>query len=261
MGITMQTRLAKSVAYSSLLSLAFLMTAAAAAPDATALVKRSEFQTRGKSVESRMSMTVIRGSTERNLEIKVWSEGADKAVVKILAPAKDRDTGNLRLKFDLWQYLPNLERTIKIPPSMMLQSWMGSDFTNDDLVKTTSISRDYTHKILGEEMLNGMKTYKIECIPRKDAPITWGKILLWLRNPDAVPVKNEYYTENGELAKVMIGTELKTFGAHTVATKLSMKLPRKAENETRIEYKELRFDHGIAASTFTQEFLKKRAQN
>lgn len=257
MGITMSKtalKLSVLVAFMSCLP-AFAM------PNATELIKKSEFQTRGKSVESHIAMKVIRGSTERNLEARVWSLGTDKAVVKILAPAKDRDTGNLRLKFELWQYLPNLERTIKIPPSMMLQSWMGSDFTNDDLVKTTSLSRDYTHKLLGEETLNGMKTYKIECVPKKDAPIAWGKILVWLRNPDAVPVKNEFYTENGELAKVMTGTDLKTFGAHTIATKLTMKLPRKAENETRIEYSKVKFDEEIPANIFTQEFLKKRAKN
>lgn len=211
-------------------------------------------------MEARVNMTVVRGTTERRLEMKIWSEGTDKAVVKILAPAKDRDIGNLRLKFDLWQYLPNLERTIKIPPSMMLQSWMGSDFTNDDLVKTTSISRDYTHTLLGEEVLNGIKTYKIECIPKKDAPIAWGKILIWLRNPDAVAVRNEYYAENGELSKIMEGSDIKTFGTHTVATKLRMKLPRRAENETRMEYSNLKFDENIPTNTFTQEFLKKRAK-
>lgn len=232
----------------------------AALPNATDLIKKSEMQTRGKSLEGTLNMTVIRGQTERKLEVKVWSVGTEKAVVKILAPAKDRDIGNLRIKFDLWQYLPNLERTIKIPPSMMLQNWMGSDFTNDDLVKSTSISRDYTHRLLGEEMLNGTKTYKIECIPKTDAPITWGKILVWLRNPDAVTLKNEYYTENGELSKVMLGADIKTYGTHSVATKLSMKLPRKGENETRLEYTELKFDGEIPQSTFTQEFLKRRAR-
>jgi outer membrane lipoprotein-sorting protein len=252
---------AKSTSVVLVLAGLFGVASASAAPNATDLIKKAEFHTRGKSVESKMAMTVIRGSTQRNLEIKVWSEGTDKAVVKVLSPAKDRDTGNLRLKFDLWQYLPNLERTIKIPPSMMLQSWMGSDFTNDDLVKTTSVSRDYTHKIVAEETVNGIKTYKIECTPKKDAPIAWGKIYMWVRNPDAVPIKQEFYSENGELAKVMTGTDLKTFGAHTVATKLSMTLPRKPGNETRLEYQELRFDHAIPASTFTQEFLKKRVTN
>lgn len=230
-------------------------------PSGMELIKKAEHHTRGETLESRMRMTVIRGSAERRLEIKAWTVGKDKAVVKILSPEKDRDTGNLRVKFDIWQYLPNLERTIKIPPSMMLQSWMGSDFTNDDLVKTSSISRDYTHTVIGEEVVAGMKTYKIECIPRKDAPIAWGKMFIWVRNPDGVPVKHEYYSENGQLAKIMLGTELKTFGSHTLPTKLSMKLPRRAENETRIEYLALKFDHEIPESTFTQEFLKKRAKN
>jgi outer membrane lipoprotein-sorting protein len=242
------------------LVLAIASPAFGAAPNASQLIEKAEFQTRGKFVEAHMLMTVVRGSTERNLEIKVWSEGNDKALVKILAPAKDRDTGNLRLKLDLWQYLPNLERTIKIPPSMMLQSWMGSDFTNDDLVKTSSLARDYTHKLVGEEVVNGIKTWKIECTPKSDAAVTWGKVMMWVRNPDAVPVKQEFYAENGELSKIMTGSDLKTFGSHTVATKLSMKLPRKAENETRIEYKSLKFDEPIPASTFSQEFLKKRVK-
>lgn len=259
----MKSSLASRIALStvSLLALGASSRTDAAFPSGLELVKKADHHTRGDTLESRMRMTVIRGTTERNLEIKVWTSKTDKAVVKILSPAKDRDTGNLRLKFDIWQYLPNLERTIKIPPSMMLQSWMGSDFTNDDLVKTSSISRDYVHTVIAEEVVGGMKTYKIECIPRKDAPIAWGKMYIWVRNPDGVPVKHEYYSENGELAKIMIGTDLKTFGSHTLPTKLSMKLPRRADNETRIEYLDLKFDQEIPANTFTQEFLKKRAKN
>ena len=244
------------------LALSLLLSPAEAAlPDGAGLIKKAEMHTRGDTLEARTRMTVIRGTTERKIEIKVWTQGKEKAVVKILAPEKDRDMGNLRIGFDIWQYLPNLERMMKIPPSMMLQSWMGSDFTNDDLVKTSSIFRDYTHKTLSEEVVGGIKTYKVECTPKPDAPVTWGKIYIWVRNPDGVPVKHEYYTENGQLAKVMTGSDLKTFGSHTMPTKLSMKLPRKAENETRLEYFEVVFDKEIPANIFTQEFLKKRAKN
>lgn len=230
-------------------------------PNATSLIEKAEHHTRGDSFEAKIRMTVLRGSTERKLELRVWTVGVDKAAVKILSPEKDRDTGNLRLKFDIWQYLPNLERTIKLPPSMMLQSWMGSDFTNDDLVKTSSMSRDYTHKVIAEETVSGVKTYKVECLPKPDAPITWGKVFIWLRNPDGVPVKHEYYTESGQLAKIMIGSELKTVGTHTLPSTLLVTLPRKPENQTRIEYSDIKFDHSIPNSTFTQEFLKKRARN
>lgn len=238
-------------------SLFLIATQAHGAKDATVLVQRSEDHTRGESLQAEVTMTVVNGSTTRNLSFKLWSIGRKSALIKVLRPEKDRDTGNLRLDLNLWQYLPNIERVVKIPPSMMLQSWMGSDFTNDDLVKTSSLARDYTHSIAGEETYEGHKAIKIICAPKRDAPVTWGKVLLWVRDPDAVPLKQEYYTEAGDLVKRMDGNEIKTFGTHTLPTVLKMTNLKKKDASTTLRYMDLQFDQKISSQVFTQENLRR----
>jgi outer membrane lipoprotein-sorting protein len=230
-----------------------------AASEATELVEKSETQTRGKSLQAKVSMSVDNAGAKRSVSFRIWSEGREKALIKVLSPTKDRGTGNLRQDLNLWQYLPNIERVVKIPPSMMLQSWMGSDFTNDDLVKTSSLARDYTHAIEKKEDMNGEPSVKVICTPKPDAPVTWGKVVLWLRAKDAVPVKQEFYLENGELVKVMEGSEIKTFGSHTIPTKLTMKNLKKAGSQTTLEYQNVVFDEKISPKTFTQETLQRPA--
>jgi hypothetical protein len=177
--------------------------------------------------------------------------------VKVTKPPKDRNTGNLRLGLKLWQFLPNVDRLITIPPSMMLQSWMGSDFTNDDLVKSSSLSKDYTHKLLGGESFNGENAYKILCTPKPTAPVVWGKIIEWLRYPDAVPLKREFYSERGDLLKTMTGTDVKTFGKHTVPTTLTMVNHKKNGAKTVLHYDKITYDEPVDAAIFRQEFLRK----
>ncbi len=230
---------------------------AGAADNATDLIIKSEKHIRGDSFRGKMTMTVENAGQKRTLVLRNWSVGREKSFVKVLSPAKDRDTGNLRIGLNLWQYLPNIERVIKIPPSLMLQSWMGSDFTNDDLVKTSSISLDYTHKILGREKLEGFDAVKIECIPKPNAPIVWGKVISWVRAGDGVPLKQEFYAENGELLKSMEGKDVKTFGARTIPTTLVMRNLKRKDSRTTLHYDEVAFDEKIPDSLFTQENLRK----
>jgi len=225
------------------------------------MVEKSEAHTRGESLQAEINMTVHTGDTSRNLSFRTWLIGKDKAVIKILSPAKDRDTGNLRLEMNLWQYLPNVDRVVKIPPSMMLQSWMGSDFTNDDLVKSSSLSRDYTHKIEKSESLAEVNAVKIICTPKPDAPVTWGKVILWLRETDSVPLKQEFYSEANELIKVMEGSEIKTFGSHIIPTKLTMSTVKKPGAKTVLEYRTIAFDQKLDEKIFTQDYIRKPVKN
>lgn len=225
------------------------------------MVEQSEAHTRGESLQAEVAMTVHTADTQRKMVFKTWLSGKDKAVIKILSPTKDRDTGNLRLDMSLWQYLPNIDRVVKIPPSMMLQSWMGSDFTNDDLVKSSSLSRDYTHQIETTETIAGTKTVKIICTPKPDAPVTWGKVIIWLREADSVPIKQEFYSENNELIKLLEGSEIKTFGSHTIATQLVMSTVKKPGAKTVLQYTSAAFDQKIDDKFFTQEFIRKPVKN
>ena len=229
----------------------------AIAGPATDLIEKSEKQSQGKTFQAVMTMNVIRGSNDRSLQMRMWQKGRDNAVVKILSPVKDRGTGNLRLNLNLWQYLPNVERLVKIPPSMMLQNWMGSDFTNDDIVKTSSLARDYTHTIIKESDLDGHKVVEINCTPKPNAPVVWGKVIEFVRKNDAALVRREFYNEKNELVRILSGEEIKVIDGHAVPTKMTMSSPKKDGYKTVITYKDIKFDQSIESSVFTQEFLRK----
>lgn len=235
-------------------------TAALAAPNPTDLVEKAEYHLRGESFQGKMRMEIERDGQNRSLELRTWSVGTELSLIKVLKPVKDKDTGNLRQDLQLWQYLPKIDRTVKIPPSMMLQSWMGSDFTNDDLVKSSSLSRDYTHKIEKTETIGGEKALKIECLPKPTAPVVWGKVNLWVRESDSVPLKREFYTEKNELLKVLEGSEYKTFGTHTIPTKLVM-TNVKQNTKTTLIYSDAEFDKKLEKSIFTEQNLRKPAKD
>lgn len=233
----------------------FCLGANAASLDVTDLIRRTEQQSLGNSFTGKLHMTIQRPDGNRDLEILSWTENRDKAVVKVLKPAKDRGVANLRLEYNLWQYLPNIERTIKIPPSLMLQNWMGSDFTNDDLVKSTRLTRDYTSEFEGYEQLDGKKVAKIICHPKPDAPVVWGKLELWIDPDKAVLLQQDFYTENGEKIKRLTATDVKTFGSHTIATTLKMETLKK-QTTTTLQYRDVKYDQPMDAALFSQNYLK-----
>jgi len=225
------------------------------------LVETAENQIRGKTFQADVEMKVEHDGSVRTLGLKIWTEGRDKATVKVTAPKKERGSGNLRMKLDLWQYSPNTDMIIKIPPSLMLQSWMGSDFTNDDLVRTSSLANDYTHSSLGKDAIFGRPALKVNCVPKPEAVATWGKVILWIDEKETVPVKQEFYSENGELLKVLEGRELKTFGSHTIPTIVTMTSVRKKNAKTTMIYSAVVFDATVAANIFTQTFLRRAVGN
>jgi outer membrane lipoprotein-sorting protein len=235
----------------------YFISSQAGAKTASERVSHSENQTQGLSMRAVVAMTVDHDKAKRDLKFRIWQIGHDKALVKIELPAKDKNTGTLRQKFDLWQFLPKINQVVRIPSSMMLQSWMGSDFTNDDLVKASSQTRDYTHSAEGEDKINGENVIKIICVPKPDAPVVWGKIRLWLRAKDDVPLRQEFYNEHGELLKSLEGSEIKTVGKHTLPTRLVMKTLSKADHSTTMEFSDIKFDEKLEDSIFSQENLRK----
>ncbi len=227
-----------------------------AALDVKDLIRRTEQQSMGETFHGRLRLRVERGERTRELEILTWAEGKDKSLVKVLAPPKDRGTGNLRLEFNLWQYLPKIERVIKVPAGLMFQSWMGSDFTNDDLVKASRYSRDYDCIYETTEMIEQVSVEKLICNPKPNAPVVWGKLFLWIEPKKAVLIQQNFFTEKGELVKQLKGSDIKLFGGHTIATKLVMKTIKK-NTVTTLEYLEGQFDLKIDKSKFTQLYLQK----
>lgn len=226
---------------------------------ASQMVEKADEHIFGKSFQATMEMEIDKAGDKRTLKFKAWNLGKEKALVKVLSPAKDRGNSNLRIDFNLWQYLPNVERVIKIPPSMMLQSWMGSDFSNDDLVKTSSLSRDYTHVLEKKELIDGkIDAYKIICNPKPDAPVVWGKVIVWLTSKEYVPFKHEYFSEKGELIRQMSGSEIQTFGSHSIPTIVKMETVKK-NSSTTIKYSNVKFDTKLSDDLFTQANLRKPA--
>jgi outer membrane lipoprotein-sorting protein len=201
-------------------------------------------------------MTITTPRWQRTLALRAWMERPKRSFIRILAPAKEKGIGSLRIGAEMWNYLPNVERTIKIPPSMMLQPWMGSDFTNDDLVKGSSLIDDYTSRILRQETL-GAAVYVLELIPKPDAAVVWGRILYWVRKNDFVPLKEEFYSERGELVRTMTFSAVRPMGGRTIPTNWEIRPSGKPGNSTTIVVKSAVYDRTIDPDLFTQRNLQK----
>jgi outer membrane lipoprotein-sorting protein len=230
----------------------------AATPDALDLAKRSDLALRGKTQIGKAAMTVRRPEWERTLEMNFWSVNPDKSFILITSPAKEAGTGTLRLKTNMWLYLPRVERTIKVPPSLMLQPWMGSDFTNDDLVRESSLVVDYTHEIAGEATAGGDACWKLVATPKPDAPVVWGKLVLLLRKLDSLPRRQEFYDDRGTLKKVMTYDDFQKTSGRYYPMRWHMAPVEKPDHETTLLYRELEFDRQIPNRVFTQQNMKRR---
>ncbi len=231
---------------------------AAPFPDAAEIARRSDRALKGKTQQGKCSMTVRRPEWERTLEMDYWSVNPDKTFILITAPAKERGTATLRIGTNMWIYLPRVERTIKIPPSLMLQPWMGSDFTNDDLVRESSLVNDYTHEITGEVVEGGDPCWTLVATPKPEAPVVWGKLVLAIRKSDALPRREEFYDEHGTLKKVMTFDDFRPAGGRPYPMRWRMKPVRKPGRETVLVYRKVVFDRPIPNRIFTLQNLKRR---
>lgn len=226
-------------------------------PGGRELVDRVDTLLWGKTLQGEFEMTIATPRWQRTLVLRAWMERPKRSFIRILAPAKEAGIGSLRIGSEMWNYLPNVERTIKIPPSMMLQPWMGSDFTNDDLVKQSSIVEDYTQRLLRTETVAGAPVYVVEAIPRPESAVVWGKILYWVRKADFIPLKEEFYDERGELVRVMSFSEVRPIGGRTIPTKWEIRPTAKPGNATTVVLKSAVYDRPLDPEVFTQRNLQK----
>jgi len=241
-------------------SLALLSKVVGAQPDQPSghdIVARVEALLWANTMQGDFDMRIVTPRWQRTLALRVWMDRPKRSFVRILAPAKEAGIGSLRIGNEMWNYLPAVERTIKIPPSMMLQPWMGSDFTNDDLVKQSSAIDDYTQKVLGQENLEGAAVWKIEALPKPEAAVVWGRMVYWVRR-DFIPVKQEYYSERGELVRVMTFGDIRPVGGRTIPTRWEMVPLGKPGNSTTIVVKKAAYDVAVDEEIFTQRNLQKR---
>ncbi len=226
-------------------------------PDATEIVRKADQLLQGRSNYAEISMTIHRPKWDRSLTMKSWSKENDFSLIYITSPAKEKGQVFLKRKNEMWNWLPSIDRIIKIPPSMMMQSWMGSDMTNDDLVNESSIIKDYDHKIIGEEKLEGYDCYKIELIPHEDAPVVWGKIYSWVSKTNYFALKNEYYDEDDFLINVETLSNIKDVGDRTIPTKFTIIPVEKEDHYTEMEFVNIKFNIKIEESFFSIQNMKR----
>jgi outer membrane lipoprotein-sorting protein len=231
--------------------------------DARAIALRAEDALRGErtTLEAKMIVKSSRFSRLREVRFRSLDDRPGKrSFIRILAPAKDEGTGFLKLHPNLWMYVPRVERTMRIPPSMMLQPWMGSDFTNDDLVNQSSEIDDYDHRLLGVDPkpdgIADLRAYVVEYVPREDTPIVWGKIIAWIEMEHGTPLRQEFYGEDGELLRVMHFGGIREVQGRRFPHVWTVRPVEKKGHETRIEVEEIRFDADFDESVFTTRNLK-----
>lgn len=224
--------------------------------DAKAIIEKADNKRLGKTSTSTMSLKIIRPKWEREIELKLWTKGNDFMMILITDPARDKGTAFLKRGDEIYNWIPRIERSIKLPPSSMLQSWMGSDFTNDDLVKQSSMVNDYEHTLMGKEKVSGREAYKILLKPKEEASVVWGKVEAWVDVEESLFLKLAYYDEEGKLVNTLLGKNIKTMGGRTVTSLLEITPARDPGNKTTLEYKSIEFDQPMDDSFFSLRNLK-----
>ncbi len=227
------------------------------AQDAREIVTKANELIRARSSFSDMTMEVVKPDWSRKVSIKIWSLEPDYGLMLITAPAKDKGMVTLKRKKEVWNWIPSVQRVIKIPPSMMMQSWMGSDFSNDDLVRESSIVDDYEHSIIGEDNLAEYVCYQVELRPKPEAGVVWGKIIMWISKEGYLELRADYYDEDLEKIKSMIGSNVKEMGGRTIPVHWEMIPYDKPGQKTVMDYNNIEFNIKIPESFFSQQNMKR----
>lgn len=226
------------------------------AQDATEIVRKANDLMNGKTSESVATMTIQRPTWSRTVSMKTWSQGDDYYMILITGPAQDKGQVFLKRHNEMWNWMPTISRIIRIPPSMMGQNWMGSDFTNNDLIKENSIVDDYTHKLLGSEMVEGYDCYKIQLTPKPNAAVVWDKIILWISKKKDFLLQAEYYDEDGKLVNREILSDIKHFGDREIPAKMEMIPVKEKGKKTILQFEQMTFNRPISESFFSQQNMK-----
>jgi outer membrane lipoprotein-sorting protein len=226
-------------------------------PDASAIVAKADEKFRGKSSTSEMTMKIVRPDWTRTVSMKSWSKGRTYSLILITAPAKEKGQVFLKRGNEMWNWVPSIDRMIKVPPSMMSQSWMGSDYTNDDLLKESSIVVDYTHVIKGTDTIDGYSCHVIELTPKPDAAVVWGKIIMWITREGYDELKVEHYDEDGELVTTELLSTLKKMGDRTIPTHMEIVPAGGSGKKTVLDISSAEFDKPIEESFFSQQNMKR----
>lgn len=225
--------------------------------DATEIIRKADKKFRGNTAKSEMTMTIVRPTWKRTLKFKTWGKGTDYSLALITYPAKEKGQTFLKRKNEMWTWNPKISRLIKMPPSLMSQGWMGSDYTNDDILKESSIVNDYTHKIIGSEKIDGIECWKIELTPKENAVVIWGKLIKWISKNEYNQMKSEYYDEDGYLIKTDIASKVKLMGSKRIPTHIEIIPADEPNHKTIVDINSMTFDIPINDNFFTQQNMKR----
>jgi outer membrane lipoprotein-sorting protein len=222
------------------------------------LIRHIDKLWRGETSQATMTMKVKTRRYERSMTMESWSRGKNYSLVLIREPVKDRGIATLKVEENIWNYLPKINRVTKVPSSMMSGSWMGSHFTNDDLVKESTYEDDYDSTISYEGERDSKVIYEITSIPKPDAAVVWGKVVMEIEQNNLAPYRALYYDEEGILIRTMIFDQIRTIDGRAVPMRLSLQPEDKPTESTVIVYRAIEFGVPLQSSFFSLQNLKKR---
>jgi outer membrane lipoprotein-sorting protein len=223
--------------------------------DGKSIVRGAIDHWRGLSSYTEMTMVIHRPDWERSMTMRAWTKGDKRTLVRVVEPKKDRGNGTLTDDKSMWSYSPKINRVIKVPSSMMGQSWMGSDFSNKDIAKADDIVDQYQHSILKTEEIDGVTVYDIQSIPNEDAAVVWGSEVMRIRD-DHVVVQHLYYDQDGELVKTLESLEIVEMGGRVIAKRQRMSKADEPDEWTEIQVNDVEYEVELKDSLFTLSNLR-----
>jgi outer membrane lipoprotein-sorting protein len=220
------------------------------------IIEKADRNTQGESSISTMTMTIKRPAWERTVGFKNWAKGRDLALTLVTEPAKEKGQAFLKRGNDMWNYIPSIGRLVKLPPSMMAQGWMGSDYTNDDILNESSLVVDYTQEMIGTEEFQGNKCYKISLVPLENSKVVWGRILTWVSTADFLFLKSEYFDENQALIRTETAGQIQVMDGRTIPTRMEIIPADEPQNRTIVIIQSMDFDVKLDDGFFSQQSMK-----
>ena len=221
------------------------------------IIEKTTENNQGETLYSEVTMQIIRPTWQREIGIKSWVKGDQFSLILITSPAKDKGQAYLKRGKEMWNWLPSINRMVKMSSSMMGQSWMGSDFSNDDMTKMASRIDDFTHERVEDEVVNGYDCYKLILIPKEETAVVWGKIILWVTKEDFIEIKSESYDENMELVNTFTGYDIKTIQGRKIPTRAERVPADKPGYKTVLLIHKNEFDKPMSDNFFSQQNMKK----
>jgi len=228
-------------------------------PEIDDLVSHLDQLYRSDDSYSEMIMTVETPNWTRTMEMKAWSEGTDRTFIRIVSPAREAGMATLRIGDQMWNYLPNTNSTVRVPPSMMSGSWMGSDITNNDIVREITYAEDYTWSYLPDSAVSGAaeeEALYLELVPRQSAAVTWSSIVVAVSEEGLLPIWERYYDGSGEPIRTVFYSEVEELGGRTIPTVMQVVPADEEGNRTTIEWTGASFDRGVEDEVFTLRNLQ-----